>query len=55
MRKEDSMPPTEKMATDSDQYMITSGCSPASWGHSFSVLFSAKAVALSGHTPKERP
>lgn len=54
-RKEDNMPPMEKMATDSDQYMTTEGCWPASGSHSSSVLFSDKSVDLSVHTPKDHP
>lgn len=36
-KKEDSTPPMEKIATDSDQYMVTSGCFPGS-SSSASVL-----------------
>lgn len=50
-RKEDNMPPMEKIATDNDQYMTTEGCAPASE----LVLFSDSAAAFSDHTPNDSP
>lgn len=50
-RKEDNMPPMEKIATDNDQYMVTAGCCPTCENFSSPVLFSD----VSDHTPKERP
>lgn len=54
-RKDDNMPPIEKIETDKDQYMITAACCPASESTPFSVLFSDTAASLSDHTPKDRP
>lgn len=50
-RKEDNMPPMEKIATDNDQYMVTAGCCPTCE----TVLFSDSTASVSDHTPKERP
>lgn len=54
-RKEDNMPPMEKIATDNDQYMTTAGCCPASGNMSSSVLFPDRPPAFSDHTPRDRP
>lgn len=54
-RKEVNMPPMEKIATDNDQYMTTSGCCSAAENPSSSVPFSDRTVAFSDHTPKDRP
>ena len=46
------MPPMEKIATDSDQYMTTVGWVPVSERSVSSVVLSDRAD-LSDHTPKD--
>lgn len=55
-KKEDTMPPMEKIATDNDQYMTTVGCCPAfeDSSSSSSVVFSDRTSTLSDHSPRDR-